>query len=713
MTTPRFFLVFLAIACLLPSPARTQEPAAPPQAAIRTSVDEVLLDLIVRDKKGKPVTDLKPADLTVRDNDAKQTLTGFRLVSGAEAIEAGGARTRLDPLRQLRLVTLAFEAMTDPSQRTLAREAALDLVRGAQGTNVFYSVVVINTQLLVLQQFTTSKDALEKAIEYATEGLGGPGMAAESEAILAELKRNVAGQNGAVPDADVLGAASATASQPVSNGAEALQAKLASVMLDMLRMDTAVSTQSSRLTLSALRALVEGQRTMPGRKSVVYFTRGMYLGPELDAPFHSLVNTANRSNVTFYSVDTRGVMVTAQTGEARAQLTGAARASATTMTQTSGPVTKDQVMSSDNAEVSGRANVQESIRNLAESTGGFLIGDSNDLRVPLHHVNEEIASYYELSFNPGIQEYDGSFHKLAVTANRKDLVIHARNGYFALPPGARGEGLQPFEVDLLKILSSGKPSQDVAFRAGSILLQPGPEATSVLVMLEVPLRELKSSAASGNTRNVHFSLVALLKDTRGEVVQKLARDRSLSVTPEQLQAGNFTDRMTVPLPAGKYVLESVVMDRNSGKAGTTGTQFGVPAFSPGVGISSLAVMRSYTPNTKGLDPDDPFEFQGGIVTPTLDATVKKEPNAVLRLFFTVYQDSSRGGKPAVEIEFLQDGKSLTKVPMQLPDADAHGRIPYVMTIPAASIPPGNYEVRATARQGDSTATSATAIRIEP
>ncbi len=712
MTTPRFLPVFLTIACLLPSPAQPQEPAAP-QTEIRTSVDEVLLDLIVRDKKGKPVTDLKPGDLTVRDNDTRQTLTGFRLVSGAEAIEAGGARTRLDPLRQVRLVTLAFEAMTDPSQRTLAREAALDLVRGAQGSNVFYSVVVINTQLLVLQQFTTSKDALEKAIEHATEGLGGPGIAAESEAILAELKRNVAGQNGAVPDSDLLGAASATASQPVSNGAEALQAKLASVMLDMLRMDTAVSTQSSRLTLSALRALVEGQRSIPGRKSVVYFTTGMYLGPELDSPFNSLVSTANRSNVTFYSVDTRGVMVSSQTAEARAQLTGAARASAITMTQTSGPVTKDQVMSSDNAEVSGRANVQESIRNLAESTGGFLIGDSNDLRVPLHHVNEEIASYYELSFNPGIREYDGSFHKLTVTANRKDLVIHARNGYFALPPGARGEGMQPFEVDLLKILSSGKPSQDVAFRAGGIRLQPGPQTTSVLVMLEVPLHELRSSAASGNTRNVHFSLVALLKDAKGEVLEKLARDRSLSVTPEQLQAGNFTDRMTVALPAGKYGLESIVMDRNSGKAGTARSEFDVPAYSPGVGISSLAVMRSYTPNAKGLEPDDPFEFQGGLVTPTLDGVVKKDPNAVLRLFFTVYQDSSRNGKPAVEIEFLQGGKSLTKVPMQLPDPDAHGRIPYLMTIPAGSIPPGSYEVRATARQGDSTATSATAIRIEP
>src|SRR5215475_5878680 len=60
------------------------------EATIRTNVDEVVLDLIVRDKKGKPVTDLKPGDITVSDNGSKQKLAGFRLVSGAEAIAAGG-----------------------------------------------------------------------------------------------------------------------------------------------------------------------------------------------------------------------------------------------------------------------------------------------------------------------------------------------------------------------------------------------------------------------------------------------------------------------------------------------------------------------------------------------------------------------------------------------------------------------------------------------
>jgi hypothetical protein len=107
-------------------------------------------------------------------------------------------------------VTLAFEAMNEADQRKLARTAALDLINGDQGTNVFYAVVAINTQLMVLQQFTRDKAALTRAIEHVTGGLGGPGMASESDAILAELKRNLIGANGAPPDTNLLSAASQT-----------------------------------------------------------------------------------------------------------------------------------------------------------------------------------------------------------------------------------------------------------------------------------------------------------------------------------------------------------------------------------------------------------------------------------------------------------------------------------------------------------------------
>ena len=468
---------------------------------VKTNVEEVLLDLVVRDKKGKPVTDLKPEDLTVTDNGAKQAILSFRLVRGSEALSATGATTPLDPLRQIRLVTLAFEPLAAPDQRRMARSAALDLIKGDQGTNVFYSVVVIDTRLLVLQHFTKDRDALAKAIDRATQGVSAPRLASESDAIMAELKRNLAGQmaNGSAQDSDLAAAAVNAAAQPVTNADSALQAKLASVMLAMLRMDAAVQSQGTRLSVDALKALVDGLQQMPGRKSILYFTSGMYLTPEFDVPFRNLISTANRDNVTFYSVDVRGVMTTSQNAAAMSQLNAGARAS-NMSTVGNNPVTKDQMKAADTYEVAGRANLDLALRDLAESTGGFLIGDSNDLRQPLRHVNEEISSYYELSYNPGIANYDGSFRKLTVTANRKDLVIHSRNGYFALPAEAIAAGLSPFEIPLLKALSDGKLSEEVKYRAGTALLQPKKGATELAVLLEVPLRELQEKNDGGHGR---------------------------------------------------------------------------------------------------------------------------------------------------------------------------------------------------------------------
>lgn len=712
LPVPFALILLTAAASALPEQQQPQQT----QPTVKTNVDEVLLDIVVRDKKGKPITDLKPEEITVTDDGAKQTILSFRQVRGSEAISATGASMPLDPLRQIRLVTLAFEPFSAPDQRKLARTAALDLVKGDQGINVFYSVVVIDTRLLVLQQFTKDHDALSKAIERATEGVSAPRLTSESDAIMAELKRDLGPQSGsAAENVNLLTAASQTVNAPLPTGsnagAAAVQAMLASVMLDMLRMDQAAMSQGTRLSVAALKSLVDGLRPMPGRKSVMYFTSGMYLTPELDVPFRNLMATANRNNVTFYSVDCRGVMTASQNAGAMSQLNrGGAASNADTQRINGGAVTRDEALASDTVEVAGRANLDLALRDLAESTGGFLIGDSNDLRVPLRQVNEEISSYYEIAYNPGIQNFDASFRKLAVATTRKDLVIHSRAGYFALPPEARAAGLAPFELPLLKSISDGKLSSDVKYWAGAVILQPKKDATGVEVMVEVPLHELQA-AGSPAMMDVHCSLAALIKDAKGEVVQKITRDRSFKVTKDQHDGGNFLDKTSVVLAPGKYTLDTAVMDEMTQKTGIQHQEFTV-AKGSGVGISDLLPMRSYTPNAKGLDPDDPFQFQGGSLTPTMDMTVKKVPNSVLRLFFTVYQDSAISAKPTVEIEFMQNGNTLQKVPMELPAADAQGRIPYLMTIPAQAIPAGSYQIRATAKQGSTSAAATATVRFE-
>ncbi len=166
--------------------------------------------------------------------------------------------------------------------------------------------------------------------------------------------------------------------------------------------------------------------------------------------------------MTFYSVDVRGVMTCSQNAGAMGQLNSGAKASNTTTQRRTRSATKEEMKAADTYEMAARANVDLPLRDLAESTGGFLIGDSNDLRGRLRHVNEEISSYYEVSYNPGHRELRRQFPQALRhrQSQRPGDSLPAPDTSRCRP--RRGPpGLAPFELPLLKILSDGKLSDDV------------------------------------------------------------------------------------------------------------------------------------------------------------------------------------------------------------------------------------------------------------
>jgi hypothetical protein len=372
------------------------------------------------------------------------------------------------------------------------------------------------------------------------------------------------------------------------------------------------------------------------------------------------------------------------------------------------------VKASDDAEMSMRANSQTELRNLADGTGGFLVADSNDLRVPLRKINEEIGSYYEVSYNPGIANYDGSFRRIKVEIGKKDLIAQARNGYFALPMELRKTGMMPFEPPLLSALNAPALPHDIPFHSRLVRFQPGAQGVATGVVIEVPVAGLEFKEDGAKHFNARLSLVALVKDASGTVVQKFTRDLPIQSTPENLAAikmGNFVYKDSLTLAPGKYTLESAVMDRESGKIGAQREPFELAA--PGaVSISGISLVRSYAPGAKDLDPSDAFVFQGGRVTPTLTNVVQAAKGSTLSMFFVVYPEAGNAAKPMVELEYIKDGKVVGKGGLELPAADKQGRIPYIMSSSAESMPPGEYVIQATVKQGASTAQEKTSFKVE-
>jgi hypothetical protein len=80
-----------------------------------------VLDVVVTDKKGRALTDLKKEEITLIDNGVKQEILGFRIVDAT--IDSTAKKTR-----EPRLITLVFESM-EPDARRQARVAGMELLK--------------------------------------------------------------------------------------------------------------------------------------------------------------------------------------------------------------------------------------------------------------------------------------------------------------------------------------------------------------------------------------------------------------------------------------------------------------------------------------------------------------------------------------------------------------------------------------------------------
>src|SRR5271169_4714557 len=133
---PANLLVTALVISALLAPAQTAPPQQTP--VVTSTSNEVLLDVVVRDKKGKSLRDLEASSFHITDNGEPVKIAHFRLVDRtAEQADAakvaaappGSAPAKLDPLREIRLVTLVFDHL-GLDGRNLSRQAALELIKG-------------------------------------------------------------------------------------------------------------------------------------------------------------------------------------------------------------------------------------------------------------------------------------------------------------------------------------------------------------------------------------------------------------------------------------------------------------------------------------------------------------------------------------------------------------------------------------------------------
>lgn len=676
--------------CLLLALAISQEPAA----TIRASTNEVVVDVVVRDKKGKLVKGLTAADFTVFEDGLQQTITSIRETSGALA--AGGnlepatpaspqGNRKADPTRQVRLFSLVFDRLGIDSRR-LARQAAYDLIKEDLAQDVYIGVFITDQRLKVLQTYTKDRVRLKAAIDKAV-GTKTPTNYADANGSLENAKGSTSGSTGAAE-------AAASSNGASVDGAGMAAESMNRMITDMLEFaETSGREQQGRFSIFGLWAIVKEQFRLPGRKTVMYFSEGLQLPNAVLHQFQSMISDANRANVSIYAIDARGLSVTGDNALGNDMMNRNLKVSQGAYKGTTAAVTREESMQFDRAQDAIRANVQVALQELAESTGGFLIANMNDFRKPIQRVVEDLGSYYELIYRPTNNSLDGKFRSIEVKIpSRAEAKIQARIGYFALP----SRGVMPYEVPLLQALERKPLQREVDFRASVIPFKPG----QAVIVFDMPMQNLAFHENSEKTAyRSHVSLLALIKDEQGQVVDKISRDLPME-EPSAKIAGFKTGRAiftkTVKLPPGRYTLESAVADQEGGKfAARRVAVVALRKPENSVALSGLTLIRRTDKAPADPEPGDPYVVVQNRIIPTLEDRIATK---ALSLYFVVYP-SPATEKPTVTMEFLHDdtklGEGAPELPAPLPD----GRIPYIANVSLEKWQPGLYEIRVTARQG--------------
>jgi len=495
-------------------------------------------------------------------------------------------------------------------------------------------------------------------------------------------------------------------------------AAMQQMMYDIVQNATSdAQTTWSRATVYPLLDLVKEQYRLPGRKTILYFSGGFPLQQDTEDAFHTIISTANRSNVSFYCVDTTGLTTWSSNQNAVSALKDAARNSAQGVGSSGKSVSMGQAEAEDRAFEAGSKDTQNNIKMLADQTGGVLIANSNDFRGPIRRVVEDAESYYEITYSPDIQKYDGSFRKIKVTSALKDAQVQTRAGYFALPPNmTMGQILASYEVPLLQALEEKPLARNFPFQSAALHFR-GSQGPMCKVVIDVPVSGL---TIEENKQSGYFegkvAYVAIVKDSNGQVVKKLHQEVPLPVTADKLAAfkasSHFISDEGFPLAPGRYTLEAAAIDMSSKKVSARKSSFTIPAESGQLSISSVTLIRNTLAKDANTKPDDPMLMADKVIKPMVNATLKKADVETIPFYVTVYPNRKSTEKPTLRMEFSKDGTPLGAGSAPLGDMDAEGRIQYVANAPMSSLAPGNYQVRFVAKQGSEQADETVTFTIE-
>ena len=663
-----------------------QTPVDQPPVTFRVEVNYVEVDALVTDADGKPIANLTKDDFELFEDGKKQDVATFALVNipierAERPLFASGPvqpDVQTNDHIEGRIYLLVLDDLhTDVTRSPRVKAAATRFIENNFGTNDL-AAVVFTGRSGDGQDFTNNPRLLVNAINKFS------GRKLRS----ATLTR-------------IEGARVDPATQQLAPGD------------DIDQMDRAFR---ARQMANNVRKLAEFMAGVHGRrKSMLLIGEGVdydiyeavgQLGSTASSVLldtHDAIAAATRGNVTIYTIDPRGLM------NAEGDLIEVA----------------GTVGDADSRSIANEMRLsQDSLRVLADSTGGFAAVNRNDLNGAFDRIVRENSSYYMLGFYSTNDRRNGRYRKLEVRVKRPGLRVRNRTGYYE----ARGRApSQPnasnsptaLPVAVTEALGSPLPMSGVPMKVFAAPYKGQAPNAAVALVFEIDIRNF-DFVQNGGTFNEQVDVAFTSVNTQGKVFPGERQTATLTLKPdtyERAKARGLRVLSQANLPPGRYQIR-VAAGSKSGKAGSVVYDLEVPDFSKEAftmsGVSLTAASAGQAPTIK---PKDPLgDFLPGPPT----ATREFEKGDLLVLFAEFYENAR--GSAAHMLDFkaelrAEGGRVVQQVSDERSSTElqgSNGGYGFQARLPLESVEPGLYvihvEGRSRANQ-DTVATREIQIRV--
>lgn len=676
----------------------------PRESQFKAATTAVTVDVVVRDQRGRPVTDLGRSDFQVLEDGVPQQIGDVTLVAQLSPADSGAAKENTPsgtppasavaqppPTTAPSFVALVFDRLS-PEARGLAHKSALTYLESNREHD-FAGVFLSDLSLVTIQTFTTDRARVRKAIDQvATRATGRSdrmriGMPGHGDP---EAPPTPSPESEGPPFVTVPGQTTTSNATVISATGIAAMATGMERAFEMMARD-----QQGHATINSLLAVITGLGQLPGRKSVIFFAEALAIPPNVQPQFESVVATANRFNVTVYSLDAAGLRVHSSQGDTARRVNAIAAEGMSRDPDKPGKFTETLELNEDVL----RRDPAVSLRLLADRTGGFLINNTNDLASAFRRIDEDRRFHYLLTYMPKNADFRGEWRRVTVSVPGRNVTVHARSGYLAVRTPA-ALPLLHYEGPALAALDRTPLPAQLPLRAGAFVFpEPGRAGSRVVVLVATDGSALAVEAdrAKGTART-DFTILARLEDASGEVVRKGSQPYRITAPAANLRGEVLFFRQPT-VPPGTYALDYVVYDAVTSRAAAGTMPVVVPDARDGhPRVSSLVIVRrAERVPAAGRDTTNPLYHDDLLLYPNLGEPVSKREMRALSFAFWVIA----GAAPVRASLALRQGERVVgEFALALGRPDAGGRIRHVSQLPLASLPPGNYTLAVTITAGE-------------